>query len=150
MIRFLNDITASVFYTGFIRKGGGTAAAALTCTGLYFLSNEIAFFYIMSALVLLGTLVSDIAERHWGHDSSKIVIDEAAGMAIALFMLDRNLFVYASAFILFRFFDIVKPFPINRSQSVPGGAGVMIDDIISGIFANLLIIIFLWIKNQLL
>lgn len=150
MIRFLNDITASVFYTGFIRKGGGTAAAALTCTGLYFLSDDIAFFYIIAVLILLGTLVSDAAEKNWGHDSPKIVIDEAAGMATALFMLDKNLFIYISAFMLFRFFDIVKPFPINRSQDIPGGAGVMIDDILSGIFANLVIVVFLWIKNQLL
>lgn len=149
MIRFFNDITASVFYTGFVRKGGGTVAAVITCAGLYFVNNDIAFFWITAMLFLIGTLTSEHAEQSWGHDSSRIVIDEAAGIAAALFMLEHSIAVYAAALILFRIFDIFKPFPVNKAQEITGGAGVMMDDIISGFMANIIIVGFLWLKNLL-
>ncbi|PKM89981.1 MAG: phosphatidylglycerophosphatase A [Firmicutes bacterium HGW-Firmicutes-12] len=72
------------------------------------------------------------------HDSSHIVFDEFCGMFIAAWQL-ANPMALIVAFILFRFFDIVKPYPINKLQSLPGGWGVMADDITAGVAARVLV-----------
>ena len=72
------------------------------------------------------------------HDPSEIVIDEAVGMWIALFMLPHNIAIYSMAFILFRIFDIFKPSFIYRVQNLPGGWGIMMDDVLAGIIAWLI------------
>ena len=72
------------------------------------------------------------------HDPSEVVIDEAAGMWIALFMLPHSIAIYSMAFILFRIFDIFKPSFIYRVQNLPGGWGIMMDDVLAGIIAWLI------------
>ena len=72
------------------------------------------------------------------HDPSEVVIDEAVGMGIALFMLPHSIAMYAMAFILFRIFDIFKPSFIYQIQNLPGGWGIMLDDVFAGIFSWLI------------
>ena len=72
------------------------------------------------------------------NDPSEVVIDEAVGMCIALFMLPHSLAIYIMAFILFRIFDVFKPSFIYRVQNLPGGWGIMLDDVLAGIFAWLI------------
>ncbi len=145
---FINKLFASFLFTGFIKKGGGSVAALITIVLMYFyIDSYYIQFYIVSLIFILGTLSSEYMEYFWGHDSYKITIDEVAGILIAIYLLPKTLIIYMSAYLLFRFFDIFKPFPINHSQKIVGGAGVMLDDIISGIFANLIILISLWIKT---
>ena len=72
------------------------------------------------------------------HDPSEVVIDEATGMGIALFMLPHSITIYTMAFILFRIFDIFKPSFIYRVQNLPGGWGIMLDDVLAGIFCWLI------------
>jgi phosphatidylglycerophosphatase A len=91
-----------------------------------------------------GTRTEQLAERK---DPGKIVVDEVAGQFIALFPL--TLFTRWStgavivSLILFRFFDIVKPYPANRLQDLSGGAGVMLDDLVAGVYAAIVVSIFL-------
>ena len=68
------------------------------------------------------------------HDPSEVVIDEVVGMGISLFMLPHILGLYLLAFILFRIFDIYKPFFIDRTQNLSGGWGIMLDDVLAGLF----------------
>ena len=70
------------------------------------------------------------------HDPSEVVIDEAVGMCITLFMLPHSIAIYAMAFILFRIFDIFKPSFIYQVQNLPGGWGIMLDDVLAGMFAG--------------
>ena len=72
------------------------------------------------------------------NDPSEVVIDEATGMSIALFMLPHNIIIYTLAFLLFRIFDIFKPSIIYRIQNLPDGWGIMFDDVLAGIFAWLI------------
>ena len=72
------------------------------------------------------------------HDPSEVVIDEAVGMWIALFMLPHSIAIYSMAFILFRIFDIFKPSFIYRVQNLPGGWGIMMDDVLAGIITWLI------------
>ena len=72
-------------------------------------------------------------------DPSELVIDEAVGMGIALFMLPHSLAIYTMAFILFRIFDIFKPSFIYHVQYLPGGWGIMLDDVLAGLFTFALV-----------
>jgi phosphatidylglycerophosphatase A len=76
-------------------------------------------------------------------DPRTVVIDEAAGQLIALFLLSPQWSLCAASFLLFRFFDIVKPYPIKRVETFPGGFGIMLDDIVAAIFAGIVINLFL-------
>ena len=90
---------------------------------------------VILILFILGVYSSNkVAEDMDDHDPSEVVIDEAVGMGISLFMLPHSLGLYILAFILFRFFDIFKPSFIYRIQNLPGGWGIMLDDVLAGFF----------------
>ena len=94
---------------------------------------------IIIILFSVGVISSKkIAEAMNDQDPSEVVIDEATGMGIALFMLPHSIVIYSLAFILFRIFDIFKPSFIDRIQILPGGWGIMLDDVLAGIFTWLI------------
>lgn len=100
------------------------------------------------AVTLAGTWAATRTEQLSGRkDPGKVVVDEVAGQLIALFPLTlftrwSTLAVIVS-FILFRFFDIVKPYPANKLQELNGGAGVMLDDLVAGVYAAVIVSIML-------
>lgn len=97
----------------------------------------IIFFVI--GIISIGNLQAD-----WGHDSSRFTIDEIAGMLISLLFIPINWQNILAAFVLFRFFDILKPFGIRQLEKVHGGWGVMLDDVLAGIYANIILHIYLF------
>jgi phosphatidylglycerophosphatase A len=137
---------------GYIPIAPATVASAVLALLFYFLGvpSYTAFVIILPLLFFLGVYISNLAEEEWGSDSGRIVIDECAGFLVSIAFISSfygenvagNLIL---AFFLFRFFDIVKPFPIDRSQSLPGGWGVMTDDLLAGIYTNIMIRIFNWL-----
>lgn len=99
-------------------------------------------------VVPLAIWASGEAERELGHDAHPIVIDEVAGMLVAVLGVSHGagspaLFLVA-AFLLFRFFDIVKPYPIRQIQKLPGGWGVVADDLLAGVATNLVLRLAVW------
>ncbi|HMH34477.1 MAG TPA: phosphatidylglycerophosphatase A, partial [Puia sp.] len=78
-------------------------------------------------------------EGIWGKDNQRIVIDEWAGMCVALLWIPLFPRYILPAFLLFRFFDIVKPLFIKKLEQLPGGWGVMFDDLLAGLYTNLLL-----------
>lgn len=76
-------------------------------------------------------------------DSPKIVVDEIAGFLLANFLSPAEIQPVAAAFLLFRFFDIMKPFPANRAERIEGGVGVVLDDLIAGFYAFVILRLFL-------
>ena len=90
---------------------------------------------VIVMLFILGVYSSNkIAQYLDDNDPSEIVIDEAVGMGISLFMLPHSFILYFIAFCLFRVFDIFKPSFIFQVQSLPGGWGIMLDDVLAGFF----------------
>lgn len=84
----------------------------------------------------MGIITADIIEKRSGQrDPSFVVIDEVAGMWLALLGARQVWWYFLGAFIIFRLFDILKPGPINRLQELPGGWGIMLDDIGAGLAA---------------
>jgi len=95
---------------------------------------------LMLAVFLLGTWAAGRAEALLGSkDSPTIVIDEIAGYLVAMFMVPAGWWYATAGFILFRFFDIIKPFPLKRLEKISGGPGVMLDDLGAGIYTNLVL-----------
>ncbi len=125
----------------------GTVASALTVAALWLLNlSPIALTAVLIAVTALGTWASDEAERALGggKDPGAIVVDEVAGMTLSVLVLPQTAPVLAVAFLLFRVFDVTKPFPANVAQRLRGGLGVMVDDLIAGLYALLLVIGIRW------
>ena len=138
--RFLNYVVATTFGAGFSPVAPGTAGSLIAVLLVYFLSPVPAWILIIALIILFfaGVYTGTQIEKEKGHDPSLVVIDEFVGMGISLLFLDKDWRFYLIAFILFRFFDIVKPPPINLSQKLAGGYGIMIDDVLAGLYALIL------------
>lgn len=97
-------------------------------------------------LVVLGTAIASVPvatqmEKWHGHDASRIVIDEVVGMQVILLGTSPTGLGLVAVFFLFRLFDILKPFPAGRSQRLPGGWGVVTDDVVAGAYARVAMIL---------
>jgi phosphatidylglycerophosphatase A len=136
----LNYVVATTFGAGFSPVAPGTAGSLLAVLLVYFLSPFPVWIFILVLIILFfaGVYTGTQIEKEKGHDPSLVVIDEFVGMGISLLFLDKDWRFYLIAFILFRFFDIVKPPPINLSQKLAGGCGIMIDDVLAGLYALIL------------
>ena len=144
-------LIATCFGIGYIQKGAGTVAALFCCLFWFLLRiGETAWYEQLlhiTFLFLLGVWASSRMEAGWGHDSNRIVIDEWMGMSIALFLIPFSWLNYLLAFALFRFFDIAKPLFIRKAEALPRGWGVMMDDLLAGIYSAVLL--HLLIKSHL-
>lgn len=142
-----HKITSTSLGIGYIGKGAGTAAAAVTCLVWYFVHPDgYNFIPAVIATVLitaLGIWSGNVVEAIWGKDHNRVVIDEVAGMCITLLWVPVTPLNIGIGLMLFRFFDIVKPLFIRRLEDLPGGWGVMFDDILAGVYANILLHIIL-------
>src|SRR5690606_13705222 len=139
----LHQLISTSLGIGYIGKGAGTLAAVVTAFCGYMLqAGEIpditAQWLVTLLIMLLGTWSAGHVEKQWGKDHQRVVIDEVAGMCISLLMVPLSVPYIAAGLILFRFFDIAKPLYIRRAERLPGGWGVMADDILAGLYTNLL------------
>lgn len=130
-------ILATAGGAGYSPVAPGTVGSALTVAILWLVpfspSGVIAFCVIVT---LAGTWAAGRAERVLGSkDPGAIVIDEVAGMTLSVLAFPLTLPTLAVGFVLFRVFDIVKPFPAGVSQRARGGLGVMVDDLIAGLYS---------------
>jgi phosphatidylglycerophosphatase A len=143
-----HKITSTSFGIGYIGKGAGTAAAAVTCVVWYYLGaggtgNFNTALIVTLAITAMGIWSGNVVESIWGKDHNRVVIDEVAGMCITLLWVPVTPLNVLIGLILFRIFDIAKPFYIRKLEKLPGGWGVMFDDILAGIYANLILQLFL-------
>ena len=103
------------------------------------------------ALFALGSWSGTIAERHFAKtDPGEVVIDEVMGMLITLFLNPVGWAGVVGAFLLFRVADVLKPFPANRLEALPGGVGVMADDAMAAVYANLALRAMLALGNRVI
>ncbi len=140
-IPFAARIIATGLFTGYFPIAPGTAGSALGLA-IFFISGVGSTYFFIPLIILtffIGVITSSILEKSLGSDPSVVVIDEIVGMWISLLFLPSNLIIMISAFLLFRIFDIVKPFPCRKAETLKLGWGIMVDDVIAGIYANLLL-----------
>jgi phosphatidylglycerophosphatase A len=136
---------------GYIPKGGGTVAACVCCIVWYFaFSGGNGHFWtpllIMLLLFVLGVYSSGKVEARWGKDSYRVVIDEVVGMGLTLMFVPVRWPYLLLGLLLFRFFDIAKPLYIRRVEKLHSGWGVMMDDALAGLYANLLLQLVVFVK----
>ena len=138
-----NTIFVSVFGIGFIPIASGTfgSLAGLLIGYILYLINFNLFFIIIPLLFIFGVIASNTYQKQTGEkDSSVIVIDEVVGQLIAMIFVVDNLILVLCSFIIFRIFDIFKPWPASYAdKKIDGGLGVMLDDVFAGIYAAILI-----------
>ena len=139
----LNTMFVSVFGIGFIPIASGTfgSLAGLVIGYLLNLLSYNLFFFFIPILFILGVIASNTYQKLTGEkDSSVIVIDEVVGQLIAMMFVMDNLVLVFISFIIFRIFDILKPWPASYAdKKMIGGFGVMLDDVFAGIYASLLV-----------
>jgi phosphatidylglycerophosphatase A len=141
-----NTVLASLFGIGFIPFAPGTFGS-LAAFGIYLLLPGSCYagagLYIFPFVILLPALLSvklcHKAETVLGEDAGSIVLDEFWGYFVATLFLPHSWLIGIYAFVLFRVFDIAKPFPIYRSQRLKRGWGVIVDDLLAGLYANIII-----------
>ena len=130
-------------YVGYIPVAPGTFGSVLGIAGYWLISflRLPVVFFMMAGFAAGAVWIAHQAESALEvEDPKQVVIDEIIGMMVALFALPASPLVWAAGFLLFRFFDILKPFPISYLEKrCPGGLGIVIDDVVAGIFANILL-----------
>lgn len=147
---FLPALIGSGFGSGYWPWGPGTAGAALA-TAIWFACSWVISGTALMALTLVLILVFQVLgiwsanklEPYWGEDPSRVVVDEMVGVWIALLAAPSGHLYYGlAAFVLFRFFDMVKPFGVRHMEKMGGGKGVMMDDVLAGMYAFFVLYVF--------
>ena len=102
------------------------------------------------ATSVVGAWSGFVAEEHFDRrDPGQVVVDEVAGMMVTLALNPLPGFAWwVAAFVLFRLADIIKPFPVNRLEQLPGGIGIMADDLAAGVYANLALRLAMWVIRR--
>ncbi|MBS1987375.1 phosphatidylglycerophosphatase A [Candidatus Dependentiae bacterium] len=147
----ISYLVTTGFGVGYLPWMPGTWASLVAVVFLFLLPDVscLVQLAIVAALLSVGLLTVDrVQQDAQTQDPSWIVIDEYFGMAIAVLGVPKELGWYALAFVLFRFFDIKKIFPINHLEQLPGSWGVMLDDGMAGIFTVLLVQILIYLMNS--
>ncbi|HEY6273955.1 MAG TPA: phosphatidylglycerophosphatase A [Terriglobales bacterium] len=139
---------ATFFGVGYLQPGSGTWAAAITVVLWWAAGRIISTGWLIpvaavvaASVTLIGILPSSVVARESGReDPGFVVIDEVAGQMIAMIGVPLNWKYLLASFILFRSFDIVKPFPLRRVERLPEGTGIMMDDVGAGLYALVLLL----------
>jgi len=140
-INLFEKIIGSGFYTGYIPVASGTfgSAAALI---IYLIPGFENLWVICPAILILfvyGVFVSGKFEKLYGKDPAECTVDEVVGTWIAIIALPKTILIIMISFFVWRALDIIKPFPAGTSENLPGGWGIMIDDVISGTYTLIIL-----------
>jgi phosphatidylglycerophosphatase A len=141
-MRFIITFLGSFFYTGFFPFAPATFASLVFCA-IYLIPgcDVIAAPVVLAVTLVVSIPIATRMEKTYGKDSGRIVIDEVVGMQVVFVGAAPSLGGVALGFLLFRVFDIIKPFPVRRSQDLPGGYGVVCDDVLAAIYVRIAMII---------
>lgn len=149
---FLSKLIATFFYSGLFPKAPGTVGTFVSMLAIYPFLNILSFYekqYILYVVFFIGTIATyyymEVTKKM---DPKEVVIDETFGIFLCIFISEffisnvSNLWLCIGCFVLFRFFDILKPYPISVIDSkMKNALGVMLDDGLAGIFASIVFVI---------
>ena len=167
MIKTFNYLFVTCFGIGAFRFAPGSITSLITCVFLYSLfhiinlSNNLIFIILLLVFIYSFHAVSEYIKYNENKDPKEVVIDEFIGQSIPIYLYefshgsskgsDEAIIFYLYIYILFRFFDIKKPFPINMlDKKFKNSFGVIIDDVAAGLYVVLTLIIFMMIKSKFL
>jgi phosphatidylglycerophosphatase A len=165
MIKIINYLFVTCFGIGTFRFAPGTIASLVTTIFLYSLfhiinlSNNIILIILLIVFIYSFYAVSEYIKYNENKDPKEVVVDEFIGQSIPIFLYEishgtvkdsqESVLFYLYIFILFRYFDIKKPFPVNFfDKKFKNSFGVIMDDVIAGLYVVLTLIIFMIIKSK--
>ncbi len=148
-VPFFVKFFASGFFSGYSPIVSGTVGSFVAA--LFFFIPSFTSPFILSGFILtfffIGVHVSTIMEKAHGHDPSVVTIDEFVGMWLSVLFLPSTYLTFILAFFLFRILDIIKPWPARVFDRMNGGWGIMLDDVVAGIYTNIILqIVVLFLK----
>lgn len=140
-IGFVPKAFASGLFSGYSPVASGTVGSAV---GLAFywipgFEHPLIMAAVCIIVFVLGVQTSNAMEKVYGHDPAEVTIDEVLGMWISLILLPKTILISVVAFLVFRVLDIFKPYPARNFDSLHGGKGIMLDDVVSALYTNLLL-----------
>ncbi len=136
---FAAKIFSTCFGLGYFPVAPGTLTSIVVALGYFFLPvlhNPVLLLTLVVLSTGIGIWAGGVMEEHYGNDPSIVTIDELAGQWLALVALPEGVWPVVLSLVFFRFFDIAKPGPVDALQRLPGGWGIMLDDVLAGLFAN--------------
>jgi phosphatidylglycerophosphatase A len=140
---------ATVAYCGYFPIAPGTvgsAAGLVVYLLVWWTRSPIVEVALIALIFAVGTWAATHAERFFGGiDPGPVVIDEVLGMLLTLAFIPAGWPAMAAGFVLFRIFDVIKPYPANRLEKLHGGFGIMADDAMAGVYANLALRLLMWL-----
>jgi len=146
-INFFERFIGSGFFTGYFPIASGTVGS-LAALIIYLIPGFEQLFVIIPSIVIFmvyGIYVGTKFEAEYGKDPAQCTIDEVVGMWISLVALPKTFAIVAIAFILWRILDIIKPPPARNLERLKGGLGIMIDDVISGIYTLIIMLLVVYL-----
>jgi phosphatidylglycerophosphatase A len=135
---------ASMLFLGYIPLASGTIGSAVTVAGLWWFEcrtgmpvTPLTWWMFTLAVIAFSVLVSSRPRDVFGEDDpSRVIIDECAGQLVSFLFVPLSIKTLILGFFLFRFFDIVKPYPVHTMESLDGGLGIVMDDVAAGVLTN--------------
>ena len=140
-MNFVERLIATGLFTGYSHFASGTCGTAVALFAYLFLPDLSSAEWAvgLGVLLLVSVHTANKGEAEWGHDPAPVVIDEVIGFFVSVAFLPQSLLLGLAGFFLFRALDIVKPSPAREAESLPGGWGVVLDDVAAGVYVNLIL-----------
>ena len=136
----------TLFNLGFISLMPGTLGSLVAIPFGYLILKYhgiwLLIFTVITLIIISFFLISKYLQMNENNDPQEIIIDEFVGQLIALIFISDQIIDLFACFFLFRLFDILKIFPVNKAEKIPGAIGVIADDIVAGLMAGTILIIF--------
>lgn len=145
-INIIEKTIGSGLFTGYIKFAPGTFASFVAVL-IYMIpgfENPGTMIFFISVLFVLGISISSKFEEIYGKDPKQCTIDEFVGTWVTLLFVPKTLVFIPIAFVIWRIFDIIKPFPANIAEKIKGGWGIMLDDVIAGFYSFILVQIIIY------
>ena len=149
-LNFIDKFFGSGFYTGYSPFASGTVGSFAALLIYYIPGFENLYIILPTTFIffLYGVYVGNKFEKVYGKDPSQCTIDEVVGTWISLILLPKTVFISLTAFLIWRILDIIKPQPARRMEKMQGGWGIMMDDVVSGIYALLIMHLLIYLIGK--
>jgi len=150
-INYLEKFIGSGFMTGYIPIASGTFGS-LAGLIIYLIPGFEKLSILIPAVIVFtiyGIYIGTKFEKQYGEDPAECTIDEVVGMWITLILVPKKILILIIAFIIWRMMDIIKPSPARQAEKLKGGFGIMMDDIIAGVYSLVLVHLILLIFVRL-
>jgi phosphatidylglycerophosphatase A len=149
-INFFEKFIGSGFYTGYFPVASGTVGSFAAIL-IYLIPGFEQLFVIIPAIiifVLYGIFLGNKFEIIYGKDPSECTVDEVVGTWISLLALPKTIGIIVAAFLIWRILDIIKPPPARGLEKLKGGLGIMIDDVVSGIYTLIIMHLIVYLLGK--